>query len=482
MLNTPVPASGHCDAVCYHYLRFIDTSDATNPFVACRTAREGFTMSKKQIYVIGLNDFNLDKLKSVRDADSYEFHGVIDPAALTETEDFSMKDLIGTARKELRAAKNVDGLVIYFDFPVSTMWPILCKEFGLRAPTLESLLKCEHKYWSRVEQQKVIPQHVPGFAAFDPKGQDPLSEIPFDFPFWIKPIKSSGSRLGFRINNKTDFDMAARILADNIDSIADPFNFVLDQAKLPAKIKAIDGHYCLAEQIIGGRQCTVEGYVFDGKPRVYGVVDSIRHKNKVSFLRYQYPSRLPVDVRRRMARIANKYVKQVGFDNSCFNVEFYWDQKNDQIWFLELNTRLAESHCDLFEKIDGRSNHEIAIDIALGRKPDYPRRQGRFKVAAKFFHRRFEDARVTRAPTAKEIKQIEALYPGTVIRPQVKRNMRLSDLPEQDSYSFAVAHIFMGAGNQKRLLRNYRKVRKALGYEYKPIKPEGPKTSFVRSA
>lgn len=440
-------------------------------------------MKKHQIYIIGLNDFNLRKLQSIHNAENYEFHGVIDPSELMETEDFDMKQLIETARGQLRSAKGpIDGLVVYFDFPVSTMWPILCKEFGLRSPTLESLLMCEHKYWSRVEQKKAIPDHVPGFAAFDPNGANPLEEIPFDFPFWIKPIKSSGSRLGFRINNKTDFEEAVRILRDNIDTIADPFNHVLEQAELPEEIARVDGHYCLAEQIIGGRQCTVEGYVFEGKPKVYGIVDSIRHKNKVSFLRYQYPSRLPLEVRKRMARITNDYIKQVGFDNSCFNVEFFWDTKTDQLWFLEMNTRLAESHCDLFEKVDGRSNHEIAVDIAMGRKPDFPRRQGEFKVAAKFFHRKFEDAVVTRAPGPEQFKQIETEFPGTTINPQVHEGMQLSDLSEQDSYSFALAHIFMGAGSQKRLLRNYKKVRKSLGFETRAKEADGPRTSFVRAS
>ena len=87
-----------------------------------------------------------------------------------------------------------------------------------------------------------------------------------------------------------------------------------------------------------------------------GLLDSIRHRNKVSFLRYQYPSRLPLEVRKRMAAITSALVKHVGFDNSCFNVEFFWEPKTDKLWFLEINTRLAESHCDLFQKIDGRSN------------------------------------------------------------------------------------------------------------------------------
>lgn len=438
---------------------------------------------KRNVFLIGLNDFNLQKLQTIRDAESYNFHGIIDPAAVLETEHFPMKELIETAEMQLRAFDgSIDAIVAYMDFPVSTMWPILCRKFGLRSPSLESLLKCEHKYWSRLEQRKAIPEHIPEFVAFDPFDDNPLERIPFQFPFWVKPIKSSGSRLGFRINNELDFREALRILRENIQLIADPFNYVLDQAELPPEVAAVDGRHCLAEQIIGGRQCTLEGYVFEGEPRIYGIVDSIRHKNRVSFLRYQYPSRLPVEVRRRMVRIAKKAMRHIGFDNSAFNIEFFWDQKRDHLWFLEINTRLSESHCDLFEKIDGRSNHEIAVDIALGKKPDYPRRQGEFKVAAKFFHRKFQDAVVTRVPSAAEISEIEARFPGTTIRPQVKQGMRLSDLPEQDSYSFAVAHIFMGAGNQKRLLRNYRRCRKALGFQYRPIEVEAPPTSFARTA
>ncbi len=438
---------------------------------------------KRNVFLIGLNDFNLQKLRTIRNAENYNFHGVIDPAAVLETEHFPMKELIETAEAQLKAFDGpIDAIAVYMDFPVSTMWPILCRRFGLRSPTLESLLKCEHKYWSRLEQQRVIPEHIPQFAAFDPNDDDPLKSIPFGFPFWVKPIKSSGSRLGFRINNEQDFREAVRILRNNIELIADPFNYVLEQAELPPEVSRIDGHYCLAEQIIGGRQCTLEGYVFEGEPRIYGIVDSIRHKNKVSFLRYQYPSRLPVEVRRRMVRIAKKVMRHMGFDNSPFNIEFFWDQKKDHLWFLEINTRLSQSHCDLFEKIDGRSNHEIAVDIALGNKPDYPRRQGPFKVAAKFFHRKFRDAVVTRVPSDGEVRAIEERFPGTIIRPQVHEGTRLSDLPEQDSYSFAVAYIFMGAKNQKQLLRNYRKCRKALGFEYEPIQAEAPGASFARTA
>ena len=48
---------------------------------------------------------------------------------------------------------SIDAIVGYMDFPVSTMLPILCRKFNVRSPSLESLLKCEHKFWSRSVQR-----------------------------------------------------------------------------------------------------------------------------------------------------------------------------------------------------------------------------------------------------------------------------------------------------------------------------------------
>jgi hypothetical protein len=45
---------------------------------------------------------------------------------------------------------SVDGVVGFWDFPVQTMVPILRRRRSLSGPTLESVLKCEHEYWSRL--------------------------------------------------------------------------------------------------------------------------------------------------------------------------------------------------------------------------------------------------------------------------------------------------------------------------------------------
>ena len=56
----------------------------------------------------------------------------------------------------------------------------------------------------------------------------------------------------------------------------------------------------MAERVIGGRQCTVEGYVHDGEVVPYGVVDSIRYpQGRRLFLRRL---RLGQTQRQRQAR------------------------------------------------------------------------------------------------------------------------------------------------------------------------------------
>lgn len=94
-------------------------------------------------------------------------------------------------------------------------------------------------------------------------------------------------------------------------------------------------------------------------------------------------------VRTRMAAITKRVMKHIGYDNAAFNIEYFWDEPHNRIWLLEINTRISQSHSDLFEKVDGVSNHQITVDLALGQRPQMPRGEGLFPRAAKFFHRVF---------------------------------------------------------------------------------------------
>jgi len=417
-------------------------------------------MARKNVFVVGLNEFNLEMLRHLRGADQIEFHRLLDPALFYETEEFDIPDMIKQATAQLEAFDgSIDGICGYMDFPVSTMLPLLCKRFGTSSVSLEALLKCEHKYWARVCQREAIPEHIPGFAAFDPFDDNALQNIGLQFPFFVKPIKS--------IDKPEDFDHALEAFRAHIGTISEPFDYILEQADLPPEVAEIGGGHCLAEEIIGGRQCTLEGYSFDGKVVSTGIIDSIRYPQVISFFRYQYPSQLPERVQRKMTLITERIMKHVGYDNSSFNIEYFWDEQIDKVWLLEINTRISQSHSNIFEKVDGVSNQQLTIDLALGRKPDMPRGEGDFPLAAKFFHRLFQgDAKVKKVPSAEEIGKIEDSIPGTRVLPQIKPGQWLSELPEQDSYSYAIAYVYMGAEDQETLLKNYDNVISSLTFEF----------------
>ncbi|MFP3882054.1 MAG: acetyl-CoA carboxylase biotin carboxylase subunit family protein [Actinomycetota bacterium] len=429
----------------------------------------------KDLFIIGLDPFNREKLASIRNAQRYNFHGVLDPAEVFDTYDFPIADMLERAEAQIREwqeenGRTVDGIVGYMDFPVSTMLPLLCEKFDAVAPSLESLLKCEHKYWSRLVQDEVIGDHIPRFRAFDPFEPDAFSKIDLELPFWIKPIKSSGSMLGFRILTKEHFDEAIAQIRDEIHLISGPFDFVLDQAELPAEVAEIGGHYCLAEGIIGGRQCTVEGYSWNGEVETFGIIDSIRYQNGSSFFRYEYPSTLPDLVREKMIELTETVIPHIGFDNSAFNIEYFWDRERNHVWLLEINTRVSMSHSDVFEKVDGQTNQQVSVQLACGEKPDFPKRDGEFNSAAKFFWRTFDgDAIVTAVPSEEEIAAVEERFPGTVVRPQVEVGMTLSELLEQDSYSYAICEIYVGGDDTKDLLDKFVTCQEMLTFEFEPI-------------
>lgn len=406
----------------------------------------------KNVFVMGLNDFNLALLKTIKGAENYRFHTLLDNAEIEDPEVYRVEEPLNKARAQLHAFRgSIDAIIGYIDMPVGFMVPILCREFGLPSASLESVLKCQHKYWSRIEQRKVIAEHVPQFSLVDPFSDSPFSQIEVDYPFWLKPVKSAGSYLGFRINNRREFDYCIGIIRDNIRRLSDPFNHVLGYAELPDEIAGVDFSCCLAERIVKGRQCTLEGYVCQGQFHVFGVVDSIRYLNGSTFARYEYPSKLPAHVTDRMIDVTQRFLSHVAFDDSTFNVEFFWDKQRDKIWLLEVNTRVSQSHSYLFAMVDGASNHQAMVDTALGHQPSMPYREGRYRYAGKFFYRKFEDAIVSRIPHTAEINEIQHRVTDALIDVHVGEGEKLWHLRGQESYSYDLAWIFVAANTRREL-------------------------------
>lgn len=436
-------------------------------------------MARRNIFVIGLDEWNLQKLRSVRNAEQYAFHSLLDYEDVIKPENYPFDQMLEKARRQLQkfqaGGSSIDGLIVHWDFPVTEMGAILCEEFGLRFPSLESVVKCGHKYWSRVEQHDVIREYIPRFQAVNPLSENAL-DIGLDYPFWIKPVKSFASHLGFQIRHAEDLNYAMPIIRENIRRLGDPYNEVLRHLDLPEDVRHVDGNWCVAEEIISaGKQIGIEGWIHDGEIGYHGVIDSIRIGTSSSFNRYQYPSTIPKHAQEKMFGLTEKLVKHMGLNHSAFNIEYFWHEETNEIAMLEINPRISQSHSDLFEKVDGVSNHQVPLDLALGRRPDMPKGEGEFKVAAKFMLRRFgPDARITRAPTPAEVQQIEDDYPGTHIFLAVEEGMHLSELRDQDSYSYELAVLLLGADSEAELERKYDLCVEALPFAFEEVSQAPP--------
>jgi biotin carboxylase len=430
----------------------------------------------RNVFVLGLDAFNRRELQSIREAGTCRFVGLLDydEVVRPKSGETRFEALRRKAEQQLdEHGGSVDGIIAFWDFPSSAMAGVLRNARGLPGPSNEAIARCEHKYWSRIEQRAVVPELVPAFQAVDPFADDPAALIELDYPFWIKPVKAHSSRLGFRISGPEDLRAHLPVIREKIGFFGRPFDEYLMHVDVPDDIRPVTGHWCIAEAIISaGRQCTLEGYVYQGAVEVYGVVDSVRTgRHRSCFSRYQYPSTLPRRVQVRMIRAAEKVMQRFRYDCGPFNMEFYWHTETDRISLLEVNARISKSHCPLFRLVDGASHQSVAVDLALGEDPRFPHRQGSHRMAAKFMIRTFHDDGYVRAmPTEEELERVCARYPEARFRPLAEPGDRLRDSHHHDSYSYELGDLFLAADNQQALLEKYRDCMELLSFDVEPVR------------
>jgi len=431
---------------------------------------------QKNIFVIGYDESHGEDVKRIPDVDRFCFYPLLYSDEVVYQKSYDVEKKLEDARKVLNDFDGpVDGIICHWDFPATSLYAMLCEEFELPGPSLEAILKCAHKYWSRLAQREVVPENTPAFCAINPFAEDPMADLTVDFPFWIKPITGYGSALGFRINNEKEFRHALEIVRQKIHRIGDPFNDILHKVKLPEELKAVGGNYVIAEEFMSGREIAPEGAVHNGVCHVHGVIDMVRAKNHKSFLRYEYPSQVaPKAVQEKAGEVAEKVLNHIGFDHGCFNMEFFWDEDCDKLCIIEINPRISQSHSYQFEMVDGMSNHEVAIHVALGDKPQFEHGAGPYGHAAKFLLRHYsqEDAIAKRVPTQKDIERLKSKQPDTDVSVQVKRGQRLSTLLDQDAYSYLLAEVMVAANTQHEMLEKYREAVDMLPFELEPLAEE----------
>ena len=114
----------------------------------------------ENVFVLGLDAHNAEVLHGLPDAARYRFHPLLSDGELSGGESVDLPGLLDAAQRQVEAFDGpVHALVGFWDFPISTMVPILCERLGLRWATTDAVVKCEHKYWSRLEQRRVIDEY-----------------------------------------------------------------------------------------------------------------------------------------------------------------------------------------------------------------------------------------------------------------------------------------------------------------------------------
>ncbi|MBK1690879.1 ATP-grasp domain-containing protein [Ectothiorhodospira mobilis] len=412
-------------------------------------------MAKKNVFIIGLDAFNREKLERLPQARECAFHAALDIGDIRNVDRYDIPHLLDKAIHTMETFDgSVDAVASYFDFPGTILVPILAARFGLPGPDLEAVLKCEHKYWSRLEQRKVIPEYIPRFQAFNPFDEGAFEGIDLPPPFWIKPFKSFRSFLAFHIQDAHQFQAVMPVCREKVGFIDEPFRYLMQRFGAPEKITGMPESF-LAESPIGGWQCTLELYSHDGQVHLYGVVDSVREPGRSSFARYEYPSSLPLDIQYHMMDVVRMAVQQIGLDQTPFNAEFFYDRDSDQVWLLEINPRVSQAHADIFEKVHGISHLAVMVDLALGRKPRPMERKGPYNVAGHFMLRTRESGRVLRLPSQEAIDRLRRRQPGTRVKIPVRAGQHLGELQGQDMYSFEIANVFIGGRDQAEMLDRY---------------------------
>jgi biotin carboxylase len=328
---------------------------------------------------------------------------------------------------------------------------ILAEAAGLPGPGREAFMRCHDKLASREIQARAVPEATPAFAAVDL--DDPHVRPPLPFPFFVKPIAAHLSQLAYHVDDEAEFAGVVAKARREIDAIT-------------AHDRALEGREfrtLIAEELLDGSLVTFEGWMQGGRVTPIGVTDAVMHPNGISFLRFEYPSRLPDEAQRAMADVAERLMPALGFGDSMFNIEFFVGPDGTPK-IVEVNGRMASQFAPLVQAVHGVSSYEIQLDLCTGRTPDLPPARGDL-VAASFVLRTYADAVVRSVPDPTTVLE---RYPHAHVEVLVGPGRRLSDY-DDDTASHRLAVVALAARDRASLLARFAEAVELLPFELEPV-------------
>lgn len=374
--------------------------------------------------------------------------------------DFDVKGFIAAQTEAWRG--RAAGVFSSSDYPGAFAAAAIADRLGLPGPGAATVLRTAHKLRAREAMNAVAPvKH----ALVDPAA---IADPAFGFPCFVKPVKGTYSMFARRMADGAQ--LRSFLGSREVQDYTHYFLRIFNELWAEHTGDPIDGRYFIAEEPLTGTQVTVEGMVAAGNVTIFGVVDTVFHPGTHSFARFVYPSRLPDAAQAEMARVATAATAALAIDNTLFNFEMFWDDRRGA-QVIEFNPRMCGQFGDLYQRVDGKNSYVAAMELACGLTPDWPRRQGAYRVAASVPLRVFRPVHVQRAPKPVEVREINEGCPEALIWSEIATGMDLDNFHQEDGASVRYGVINLAAASEAALIARCEEITARLGYEFTPLEP-----------
>lgn len=353
----------------------------------------------------------------------------------------------------------IDGVFSNNEYFGALIAAAVAGRLGLPGTPPEAVVTAQHKYYSRLAQQRVAPEAVPRFSVFPFGVRDPAA-VGLPFPLYVKPVRATFSVLARRVES---FAALRRHLSFSrleeyiIRRLVKPFNDLMPRYT-PYDI---DAHHLIAEEPLAGHQVSVDGWMHEGRAGFLGICDARMFPGTDHFERFVYPSCVPARVQERMRELAVRVLEGLGYRHGFFNVEMFWDPRSDELKLIEVNPRLASQLAGLYQRVEGFNPHRMLLELCTGQAPRAERVPTGCTVAASLVSRRFDGRPLEREPCSADLARVQKSHPDAAIMLYLKRGAALArEMKWLGSYRYAVVN--MGAGSETDLERRYAEIRRML--------------------
>jgi len=175
------------------------------------------------------------------------------------------------------------------------------------------------------------------------------------------------------------------------------------------------------------------------------------------FDRFQYPSSLSAAELARVDEVAVRVIEGTGFTHGMFNIEMRLDRATGIPRLIEINARVAGEFYMLFERVDGYSLFETMLALGAGKEPVIRHRQGRQSHAAGFCLRDLSGEGLSRWPSTREIRALQARNPDARVMIYPKRGAdHAREMKWVGSYKYAA--INLGGSTLEELFARFHRI------------------------